>query len=313
MKILVAMTGKDPDLWLPLLRGALPDAEIRSWADGDDLPADYALVWKPAPEVLTGRVHLKAIVNMGAGVDAMLDLHCSHPGAIPEGVPIYRLEDAGMAIQMVEYATYATLRHFRSFDEYEFQRRERLWQPLSPRVASDVVVGVMGLGSLGAAVASRLALLGMEVRGYSRSHKSIDGVLSFSGTEQFESFLHGVHVLINLLPNTADTRNVLGKGTFSLLGRGAYIVNLARGVHLVENDLLDAIHTGQVAGAMLDVFREEPLPASHPFWDEHRITITPHISAQTMPGESVRQVAEKIRAIEDARVPTGRVDLCRGY
>jgi len=228
-------------------------------------------------------------------------------------VPIYRIEDAGMAVQMVEYASYATLRYFRRFDEYEQQRSERLWQPLCARVANEWVVGVLGLGSLGAAVASRLTILGMQVRGYSRSHKQIDGVHSFYGPEQFESFLDGVHVLINLLPDTTQTRGVLGKTTFARLCRGAYVVNLARGVHLVESDLLAAIHSGQIAGAMLDVFGEEPLPLAHPFWDEPRITITPHISAQTLPSESVKQVAEKIKTIECGQVPTGGVDLSRGY
>lgn len=313
MELLLAMTGKDPEPWLTSLRQALPDARVRVWAEGDSALANYALVWKPAPAVLRGQGGLSAIFNMGAGVDGILDLDANHPGAIPQDVPIYRIEDAGMAAQMVEYACYATLRYFRRFDDYELQRRECLWKPLEPRVASDFVVGILGLGSLGAAVAAKLASFGLAVRGHSRTPKSVEGVHCFCGEASFDAFLDGVQVLINLLPNTPETRGVLGAKTFAKLGEDAYIVNLARGVHLVEDELMHAIRTGRISGAMLDVFSVEPLPSMHPFWTDPRITITPHISAQTLLDESIKQVARKIAAIESGLTPTGKVDLVRGY
>lgn len=313
MRILFAMTDKEPEPWVSAIRSALPNSDVRVWAANDVEHADYALVWKPVPAVLRGRSGLKAIFNMGAGVDGILDLVAADPAAVSDAVPIYRIEDAGMASQMVEYATYATLRYFRRFDEYERQQRKGVWKPLAVHAARDFTVGVLGLGSLGASVARKLASFGFRVRGYSRSPKSIEGVQCFSGSGNIDPFLEGVHVLVNLLPNTPQTSGVLNSRTFSRLVRGAYIVNLARGTHLVEEDLIVAIREGQIAGATLDVFRSEPLTNDHPFWQDSAITITPHISAQTRLEESVGQVAEKIGEVERGRIPSGRVDLLRGY
>lgn len=313
MRILFSMTGKDPKPWLSALRHALPDADIREWAVGDVEQADYALVWKPSPEVLRHRSGLKAIFNMGAGADWILALLANHPELARDDIPIYRIEDAGMASQMVEYATYATLRHFRRFDRYERQQRDGVWEPLAIPSAREFKVGVLGLGSLGAAVARHLALFGFDVRGYSRSPKSLEGVACFSGREHLSSFLDGVSVLINLLPNTPQTNGILNAETFASLARGAHVVNLARGDHLIDDDLLEAIQQGQISGASLDVFTHEPLPIDHPFWRNRSISITPHISALTRMEESVEQVAQKIHDVERGKVPTGRVDVLYGY
>ncbi|QHE93205.1 glyoxylate/hydroxypyruvate reductase A [Pandoraea fibrosis] len=313
MRILFGMTGKETGPWLDALRNALPDADVREWRVGDGGPADYALVWKSAPDVLRHRPGLKAIFNVGAGVDWILAAVASDRHLVDSDTPVYRIEDAGMASQMVEYATYATLRHFRRFDEYERQQREGAWKPLAVHAPGDFIVGVLGLGSLGAAVAGRLASFGFRVRGYSRSPKSLDGVQCFSGQGDWERFVDGAHVIVNLLPNTPQTRGVLNAQTFARLAKGAHVVNLARGEHLVERDLLAAIEQGQLSGATLDVFMQEPLPSDHPFWKEPRISITPHISAQTRMVESVEQMVRKIGEIELGATPTGRVDLLRGY
>jgi glyoxylate/hydroxypyruvate reductase len=174
-------------------------------------------------------------------------------------------------------------------------------------------VGVLGLGVLGAHVAQTLASFGLPVRGYSRSPRDVQGVQSFAGSAQFGAFLDGVKVLVNLLPHTPDTRDVLNVQTFSQLARGAYLINVARGAHLVEHDLLDALANGQLTAATLDVFREEPLPPDHPFWREPRITITPHMSALTLREESVAQVARKILALVRGETVSGVVDIGRGY
>jgi glyoxylate/hydroxypyruvate reductase A len=218
-----------------------------------------------------------------------------------------------MAPQMAEYVTHAVLRYLRRFDEYQTLQNERRWTVLDAHPRETFTVGVLGLGVLGAHVAQTLAAFGMPVRGYSRSARQIDGIATFAGEAQFEAFLDGVKVLVNLLPHTPDTRDVLNARTFAKLARGAYLINVARGGHLVEADLLDALASGQLAGATLDVFREEPLPAEHPFWQEPRITITPHMSALTLREESVGQVARKIDALMRGDTVSGVVNLERGY
>jgi glyoxylate/hydroxypyruvate reductase A len=313
MRILFYMPHSDAGAWLHDFARALPDAALREWQPGDHAPADFAVVWRPPREMFAGRDDLRAVFNLGAGVDAILALEHAHPGTLPRSAQIVRLEDSGMAPQMAEYVTHAVLRYMRRFDEYERQQAERSWKELDPHPRATFTVGVLGLGVLGAHVAKTLASFGLPVRGYSRSAKQIDGVSTYAGDAHFDAFLDGVKVLVNLLPHTLDTRNVLNTRTFAKLAHGAYLINVARGGHLVEPDLLDALARGQLAGATLDVFREEPLPPDHPFWQEPRITITPHISAVTLREDSVVQVARKIEAVMRGETVTGVVDLARGY
>ncbi|AJX72029.1 D-isomer specific 2-hydroxyacid dehydrogenase, NAD binding domain protein [Burkholderia pseudomallei MSHR983] len=313
MRILLYTPHRDAHDWKRDVERALPGAQLRTWTPGDDAGADYALVWRAPREFFAPRAGLKAVFNLGAGVDAILALEREHPGLLPRDVPLVRLEDAGMTRQMVEYATHAALRYLRRFDEYALLQRERRWQVLAPHARETFVVGVLGLGALGAEVARALAALGLPVRGYSRAPKAIDGVTTFAGAAQLDAFLGGAKLLVNLLPSTAATDGILNARTFSKLAHGAYLVNLARGAHLVEADLLDALASGRVAAATLDVFATEPLPPDHPFWREPRITITPHCSADTLRAEAVGQIAAKIGALERGEPIGGIVDRDRGY
>ncbi|TKC89421.1 glyoxylate/hydroxypyruvate reductase A [Trinickia terrae] len=313
MKILFYTPHGDASAWLRDLAQALPRAELREWQPGDSANADYAIVWRPPRELFTARPGLRAVFNLGAGADAILALEAAHPGTLPRDAVLVRLEDTGMAAQMAEYVTHAVLRYLRRFDEYERLQAERRWHVLEPHPRRTFTVGVLGLGALGAHVAKTLASFGLPVRGYSRGEKRIDGVTAYAGADRLDAFLDGVKVLVNLLPSTPDTHDVLNRRTFSKLARGAYLVNVARGAHLVEEDLLDALKDGQIAAATLDVFRNEPLDPEHPFWREPRITITPHSSAETLREESVQQVAQKIAALERGEAISGVVDLARGY
>ncbi|HYD81305.1 MAG TPA: glyoxylate/hydroxypyruvate reductase A [Paucimonas sp.] len=309
MRILFYTASWTTESWLRNLEAVLPGAQVRVWQEGDNDPADYALVWKPPAAMLRGRRDLKAIFSLGAGVDAIVQLG----DALPQGVPIVRLEDAGMAIQMAEYATYAVLRHFRRFDEYEALARAGRWQPLEPYDKGAFTVGILGLGVLGTRIAQALAHFGFPLRAWSRGGKDMPGVSCYAGKDEFDAFLHGTRVLICTLPMTPETSGILDRTNLSKLQRGAYVINVARGAHLVEEDLLALVREGHVAGATLDVFREEPLPPGHPFRAEPRIAITPHISALTLREESARQIADKIFAIERGEAVTGVVDRTKGY
>lgn len=313
MKVLFYMPNAEAAAWLHDFARALPQADLREWQPGDTAPADFAVVWRPPREMLAGRADLRAIFNLGAGVDAILALEREQPGTLPPNAPLIRLEDTGMAPQMAEYVTHAVLRYLRRFDEYEALQRERRWQVLDPHPRDTFTVGVLGLGVLGAHVAQTVARFGMPVRGYSRSAKDVEGITTFAGEARFDAFLDGVKVLVNLLPHTPDTANVLNARTFSKLARGAYLINVARGAHLVEADLLDALASGQLAAATLDVFQQEPLPPDHPFWQEPRITVTPHMSALTLREESVAQIAQKMLALDRGEAVGGVVNIERGY
>jgi glyoxylate/hydroxypyruvate reductase A len=309
MDIIFHSAGANPELWQYALQQAMPDANMRVWHEGDTAAADYALVWKPPAEMLRGRTDLKAIFNLGAGVDAILHL----ADALPAGVPVVRLDDAGMGVQMAEFVAHAVLRYFRRLDDYAMQNREQLWRCLKPYEKKDFSIGILGLGVLGNRILDALRVFDFPLNGWSRTQKNLPGVNCYAGNAQLDSFLRASRVLVVILPLTTETENLLDKTKLAQLPKGAYVINVARGAHIIEADLLDLIQQGHIAGATLDVFREEPLPPAHPFWQEPRITITPHISALTMRDESARQIAAKITALQNGLPIAGLVDQSRGY
>ncbi|MBY0409401.1 MAG: glyoxylate/hydroxypyruvate reductase A, partial [Burkholderiaceae bacterium] len=212
-----------------------------------------------------------------------------------------------------EYVCHAVIRHFREFDGYEADTQAGRWGYRKPRMRHDFPVGVMGLGVLGERVAKALAQFDFPINGWSRSPKSMDGVRTFSGAEGFNDFLAASRVLVNLLPLTLETTNVMNRDTLGRLQAGAYVINVARGAHLVDEDLLALIDNGHIAGATLDVFRTEPLPKDHAFWSHPRIAVTPHTSARTLREESIAQIARKVTALQRGEKVAGVVDPARGY
>jgi len=300
------------DGWLADLSTALPEAECRFWQEGDTAHADYAVVWRPPAAMLQGRRDLKGIFNLGAGVDAILQLGA----ALPSGVPLIRVDDGGMAIQMAEYVTHAVLGYFRSFDIYQQQAARGQWQPLTRNKRQDFSVGILGLGVLGTRIAEALTHFEFPLNGWSRSQKEVPGMRCYAGEEGLDAFLRASRVLVCILPLTPDTRGILNRENLQKLQKGndgAYVINVARGGHLVEDDLLALVKTGQVAAATLDVFAQEPLPPGHPFWQEPRICMTPHISAVSVPGDTIRQISDKVRALQRGDTVSGMVDRNTGY
>jgi len=224
-----------------------------------------------------------------------------------------RLDDAGMSVQMAEYVCHAVIRHFRELDGYDTDTQAGQWSYRKPRRRDDFAVGVMGLGVLGERVAKALQVFDFPVNGFSRSAKNLAGVRCFSGAQGLQDFLAASRVLVNLLPLTPETENILNHATLSQLPKGGYLINVARGKHLVEEDLIALIDSGHLAGATLDVFRTEPLPAAHPFWQHPQITMTPHTSARTLRDESIAQIVGKIQALQRGEAINGVVDPQRGY
>ena len=310
MRILLHRADGRTEPWLKDFSKYLPEAEFEIWHAGEkSQPCDYAVVWSPPEAMLPELAQVKAIFNTGAGVDALL----RYGDAIPREIPIIRLGDAGMGLQMAEYVTHAVLRYFRRFDDYERQARAGIWAALPPYNREDFAIGVLGLGALGKRVIEALAPFGFPLRGWSRTEKRIDGVQCYQGLDGLDTFLRGSRVLVCMLPLTPETNNLIDRSNLGKLPAGAYVINVARGAHIAEPELLSLIKSGHIAAATLDVFRNEPLPAQHPFWQEPRITITPHISALTLRRESVQQIADKIRSFESGQPVSDIVDRNLGY
>ena len=309
MRVTFCCTDTNAQPWLDGLRAALPGAQIELWAPGAS-PADYAVVWAPPQAFVDAQTALKGIFNIGAGVDALMKLR------LPSGVPVVRLDDAGMSVQMAEYVCHAVIRHFREFDAYEADVAGGKWSYHKPRMRADFPVGVMGLGVLGERVALALKQFDFPVLGWSRSTKTVGGVQCFSGTDGLDDFLAATRILVCLLPLTPETDSILNQSHLTRLLPGAYVINVARGGHVVDDDLIALIDSGHLAGATLDVFRQEPLPPEHPFWKHPKITVTPHTSARTLRAESIAQIVGKIQALHGGAAIAGIagiVDTTKGY
>lgn len=286
---------------------------------------DYLLVWRPPPGFFarhaTAPARPRAVFVLGAGVDALLAMP-----DLPVELPVIRLEDAGMARPMADYVLAAVLHVHRRFDVYAAQQRASIWKPRLARPASETKIGVLGVGAIGGEVARLLAAQGYAVRGFGRTPRpaeAMPGVELHHGEASaaearrdgspLRRFLHGLHFLVNVLPSTRVNQGVMCRAAFDALAQGAHVINVGRGVHLVEADLCAALDDGHLAGATLDVFTTEPLPHGHPFWSRSEIIMTPHASAVTEIDPGMAQIAGKIVALERGEPVSGMVDRERGY
>lgn len=298
--------------WRNALAQELPDAEVIIWNDAETREADYAIAWTAPSAAFFGRQpRLKAFFSTGAGVEKLLA-----SSLMPANLPVIRLEDAGMGAQMATYCMGAVLGWMRQRDEYAEQQRVHLWQQLSRPDPAEWPIGIFGLGVLGRQVAEAFAALGFTVNGYARSAYSFPKIRCFAesgGEGDFEAFLEATRVLVILAPLTPQTRDRFDRSELARLAPRSYVINVARGELLVEEALLTLLDSGHLAGAALDVFRQEPLPASHRFWTHPKVLVTPHTSAITVIAPSARQVAEKMQRLERGERVSGLVDRSRGY
>lgn len=306
---LLFLSADDPaEEWRAELTARMPGLEVRIWPDvGDPADIEVALVWRAPPGELARYPNLKAILSLGAGIEWLIG-----DPTVPD-VPIARMVDPSLTRTMTEYVFLAVLRHHREFDRFEREQRARRWAYRFPPQAADRRVGIMGLGELGAAAARALARHGFQVAGWSRTPKAIDGVTSHAGRAALAGFLHRTDILVCLLPLTADTQGILDAETFAALPHGAAVINVARGAHLVEADLLAALDSGHLGGATLDVFREEPLPPESPLWAHPKILITPHVASYCVPSTAADGVVDNIRRALAGEPLRHQVDRTRGY
>jgi glyoxylate/hydroxypyruvate reductase A len=257
---------------------------------------DIAIVANPPAGALQGLPHLKLVQSLWAGVDKLL-----RDPTVPAGVPLARMVDPAMNTAMAETALWAALALQRGFFGYAAQQRAGVWRQQAQRRADETRVAVLGLGQMGQAAAARLAQQGFAVSGWSTKHGPADAVLA------------DADIVISLLPLTAATAGFFDRARFAQMRRGASFVNLARGAQVVEADLLAALDEGQLAHAVLDVFATEPLPAAHPFWQHPKVTVLPHVAAQTDPRSAAQVVAANIRALRSGQPLQHLVDRTRGY
>jgi glyoxylate/hydroxypyruvate reductase A len=295
--------------WKSGLEQLVPGLEFRAYPEVgrvEDIRA--ALVWNPPPGLLASLPNLGLVISLGAGVDHILnDPH------LPPEVPVVRLVDPHMVVQMSEYVTMQVLRLFRQDLDYAEQRRDKVWHERPQKSAGECRIGILGLGQYGADAALKLKALGFDVAGWSRRPKAIEGIRCFDGAAGLGDMLARTDILVCLLPLTPETTGILDAKAFAMLPKGASVINVGRGAHLVEADLVAALDSGHLDAAVLDVFRQEPLPVESPIWTHKRIIMTPHIAAMTNPPTAIAIVADHLHRLRDGRAPQHVVDRERRY
>jgi len=312
MSILLASTDfwEDMDVWSNGLQAAMPEMDIKVYPDeGDVNDIEYAVVWKHPRGILKKYPNLKAILSLGAGVD-----HIISDSELPKGLPIVRLVDKKLTHEMYLHSLHWVL-HFHS-DQYLYriQQQSREWIQQSSVQSEDRTIGIMGLGNIGKAIGDSLVNLDFKVIGWGARPKNSTGEIEYYyGHEQLSEFLSQTDILINILPLTENTKNILTKNELKLLPKGSFIINIGRGGIINENDLLSFLNSGHINAAALDVFAQEPLPENNSLWGHSSVYITPHIAGQSNPGSAAKTIAENIRLIEKGESPYPIYSLNSGY
>lgn len=312
--ILVAVDGPQAGEWLDAFRGDAGGRDLRAWpgAIGDPAEVAYACVWLPPHGLLAGFPNLKAIVNLGAGVDHLL----ADP-RLPS-VPIARVAHPDLTARVTEYVVLHVLMHHRRQRLYDAQQRERVWRVHAQPAASEIAVGIMGLGAIGSHAANSLARLGFKVAGWSRTRRDMPGVETFHGQAGLDAFLARTEILVCLLPRTRDTEGILNLSLFRKLKRagaagGAFLINAGRGPLQADADILAALDEGTLAGATLDVFSQEPLSPQSALWAHPKATVTPHNAGDISPRLFAPHVIAQIERFERGLPLENLVDRARGY
>mgnify|MGYP001415523918 CR=1 FL=1 len=308
MSMAILFDQKNPEPWVKLLTEKLPKTKIEVYPSiKEPEQITFAICWKPEKDALLQFPNLKVVQSIGAGVDQIFESQ-----QLPDTVRVCRIIDSQLTQDLYEYVLAGLMSHIRDFPKFANDQITQTWKPKRYKTIHQTTVTVLGLGSIGSFIAKELAKIGFTVRGWSKSLKSIEGVDTFK-QDQLLNAVNGSDVLINVLPLTPSTENILDKHLFNQLNKDGYVINVGRGAHLVESDLIATIENGQLSGALLDVFRTEPLPDDHPFWTNSKITITPHVASITTLSNAVDIAIEnwhRMKTNQDLLFP---VNSDKGY
>jgi glyoxylate/hydroxypyruvate reductase len=311
--LLLVKSGGDEAVpeWQAGFRAAAPELEVRGWNDPSVDPdaVTYVLVWEPEPGRIAGYRNLRVIFSSAAGVD-----HIVRDPTVPTHLPIVRMVSEETSQTLGEYCCLAALSILRDYPRMIAAQAERRWDTYEPpHTARDKRVGIMGFGTIGQVAARMLGGLGFQLAGWARTRKSADGVTMFAGDDELAAFLSTCDIVVNLLPDTPETRGILDARRLAMLPRGAGVVNGGRGTAIVLPDLIAALDSGQIGAAVLDVFEEEPLPADNPAWNHPRITVTGHLAGYASRRARAASVAATLAALERGEIIPHMYDRARGY
>ena len=308
MSIAIICENRDLSTWVEALNSIDPSIDIQLWPnETDKSQVEFALCWNQPEGSLNEYPNLKCICSMGAGID-----HFLRDSSFPINLPVLRIIDPTMSSSMNDYLTTMVMHYYRDIDKYQNHQQQSVWKAFETKAKSSVNIGIMGLGELGGSAAVHFSNMGFNVLGWSRTKKTIKNVTTYSENELNE-FLQQSSILICLLPLTENTKGILNKQLFEQLPKQSCLINVARGEHLNEDDLINAINDEHIRGACLDVFIEEPLPKEHTFWEEKNIIITPHCSSATDTFAVAPQIIENYHRMKQGKTLNNQVDMELGY
>jgi len=306
-RILIASRG-DLEPIAALFRAELPSHEVLTEPPIPDVPIPYLVAGRPAPGVIAGVARVELVLSLNAGIE-----HLLAGGEVPREVPIIHLVDEGLSEGMADWVLGHALSWHRNLGLYRAQQERGVWLQQPEKLARERLVTVLGAGAIGGPIAAHFVRFGFETRVWSRSGRPVEGATSFAGRSQLLEAVRDADIVVDLLPMTAETENLVDAALFSAMRRGGFFINGGRGGHVVDADLIAALDQGQLSGAALDVFRIEPLPESHPFWRHPKVIVSPHVAAPTHPQTAVKVIAETIRRHERGEPLAHVVDRALGY
>lgn len=306
-KVVLISSDNNLSFLAPHIQAAAPELEVLTYGDPGANEADIAACWNPPRGALAAMPNLKLIHGIAAGVDNIL----SDP--LRPDLPLCRVVDPAHARGMSEFVTWAVMHFYRQLDLVTANQQKAVWFRPQQRPPEECRVGVMGLGEIGSHVAQELSRLGLSVRGWTRQAREVQGVKVFAGAASFEDFLSECEILVCLLPLTSATKGILNANTFAAMPIGAKLIQVGRGEHLVTEDLLDALSSGQLGGAVVDVFEREPLAADSPLWHVPNLFITPHMASVAQSKTIGLQIAQNARRLMQNEPLVNQVDVNRGY
>tara|TARA_R110002051_G_scaffold137916_4_gene210633 strand:- start:59204 stop:60133 length:930 start_codon:yes stop_codon:yes gene_type:complete len=309
MAIVIIRQDHKIELWKNALLKANSSLKVYSYLDEhpkEDIT--MAVIWKHPKGSLANYPNLKCIASAGAGVDYIFEDENR-----PKNIPITRIVDPYLASDMSEHVLAVILAHLKNLNAYKIKQEQNKWEPMDYLRIKDVTIGILGLGELGALTATDLTKYGFKVQGWSRSKKNIKGVHTFSGENEQSAFLSTTNILVCLLPLTPVTEGILNKKLLSQLPEKAYVINVARGGHMVDDDLIALLDSGHLSGACLDVYHTEPLPRSHVFWNHKKVHMTPHYASVSDTNSVIPQIVENYKRLDSGKKLKNLVDTDKGY
>lgn len=309
MAIVIIRQDNKIDLWKKALLEADPNLDVYSYLE--EHPKEeitMAIIWKHPVDSLSAYPNLECIASAGAGVDYIFE-----DPTRPTDIPITRIVDPFLASDMSEHVLAVVMAHIKHLNIYKLKQVANVWEPVDYQRIKDVTVGILGLGELGALTASDLTKVGFKVQGWSRTKKNIEEVTTYYGQDELSEFLQSTQILVCLLPLTPATEGILNKDFLSQLPQHAYVINVARGGHLVDEDLIMLLDDGHLSGACLDVYHTEPLPKTHPFWNHKKVHMTPHYASVSDTDSVIPQLLENYKRLQTGDELQHQVNIERGY